>query len=107
MCTNYTKVNRNKYSLESLASLLLLVLLSLVEQIEIKLKTWVNKRLPLPAVSTINVSVCVCSSITERKTTVIFRRCYNLCENASFLVFLVCQQDIGTHYQSFEIMRNW
>lgn len=53
------------------------------------------------------VSVCVCSSITERKTTVIFRRCYNLCENASFLVFLVCQQDIGTHYQSFEIMRNW
>ena len=60
MCTNYAKVNRNKYSLESLASLLLLVLLSLVEQIEIKLKTWVNKRLPLPAVSTINVSVCVC-----------------------------------------------
>ena len=100
MCTNYTKVNRNKYSLESLASLLLLVLLSLVEQIEIKLKTWVNKRLPLPAVSTINVSVCVCSSITKRKTTVIFRRCYNLCENASFLVFLVCQQDIGTDITS-------
>ena len=43
------------------------------------------------------VSVCVCSSIsTKRKTTVIFRRCYNLCENASFLVFLVCQPDIGT-----------
>ena len=101
MCTNYAKVKRNKYSLESLASLLLLVLLSLVEQIEIKLKTWVNKRLPLPAVSTINVSVCVCSSIsTKRKTTVIFRRCYNLCENASFLVFLVCQQDIGTDITS-------
>ena len=86
MCTNYINVNRNKQF--GIPSFPLTISFALPcgtnrDQIENMGKQTTTTACGLDYKC---VSVCV-FQYTKRKTTVIFCRCYNLCENASFLVF--------------------